>query len=221
MTDGSATEHIFAGNRRIASKTGSSVTYYHPDHLGGLNIATDGAGNKVQTVFYYPYGETRVNTGSVDLHYKFTGKEIDRESGLYYYGARYYDPVIGRFISPDSVVQSPGDPQMFNRYSYAANNPLANIDPTGHSWFSVALNWFSDNVLEPMSAAFAGAVVGTFAGPQVGGMVAGAIMGAYSGNLTNVIVSASISCMMGGLPPPVNMIAQAGLARVFCGEKRP
>ena len=168
-------------------------------------------GNVVQSVFYYPYGETRVNTGSVDLHYKFTGKEIDRESGLYYYGARYYDPVIGRFISPDSVVQSPGDPQTLNRYSYASNNPLANIDPTGHSWFSVALNWFSNNVLEPMSAAFAGAVVGTFAGPQVGGMVAGAIMGAYSGNLTNVIVSASISCMMGGLPPPVNMIAQAGL----------
>ncbi|MDR3565629.1 MAG: RHS repeat-associated core domain-containing protein, partial [Negativicutes bacterium] len=132
VTDSAPTEHIFAGNRRIATKTGSGISYYHPDHLGGLNIATGGTGNVVQSVFYYPYGETRVNTGTVDLHYKFTGKEIDRESGLYYYGARYYDPVIGRFISPDSVVQSPGDPQMFNRYSYARNNPLYYTDPSGH-----------------------------------------------------------------------------------------
>ena len=131
VTDGAPTEHIFAGNRRIATKTGSSTTYYHPDHLGGLNIATGGSGNVTETTFYYPYGETRVNTGSVDLHYKFTGKEIDRESGLYYYGARYYDPVIGRFISADSIVQSPGDPQTLNRYSYASNNPLANINPQG------------------------------------------------------------------------------------------
>ena len=79
-------------------------------------------------------GEKRVNTGSVDLHYKFTGKEIDRESGLYYYGARYYDPVLGRFISADSIVQSPGDPQTLNRYSYCRNNPLLYTDPSGHAF---------------------------------------------------------------------------------------
>ncbi|MEM5795044.1 MAG: RHS repeat-associated core domain-containing protein, partial [Bacillota bacterium] len=51
------------------------------------------------------------------------GQEYDSETGLYYYGARYYDPAIGRFISPDSIVQSPGDPQSLNRYSYCRNNP--------------------------------------------------------------------------------------------------
>jgi RHS repeat-associated protein len=54
-------------------------------------------------------------------------------TGLYYYGARYYDPTIGRFISPDTVVQNYGAPQTLNRYSYALNNPLRYADPTGHS----------------------------------------------------------------------------------------
>jgi RHS repeat-associated protein len=60
----------------------------------------------------------------------FTGQRLD-DTGLYYYGARYYDPTIGRFISPDSIVQSPNNPQSLNRYSYCLNNPLRYTDPTG------------------------------------------------------------------------------------------
>ena len=64
---------------------------------------------------------------------QYTGQESDlAETGLYYYGARYYDPAIGRFITADSIVQDPGDPQSFNRYSYVRNNPLRYVDPTGH-----------------------------------------------------------------------------------------
>jgi RHS repeat-associated protein len=59
-----------------------------------------------------------------------TGQRLDG-TGLCYYNARYYDPTIGRFISPDTVVPSPADPQCFNRYSYCSNNPLKYIDPTG------------------------------------------------------------------------------------------
>ena len=55
-------------------------------------------------------------------------------TGLYYYGARYYDPVIGRFISADILVQSYRNPQALNRYSYTINNPLKYIDPTGLNW---------------------------------------------------------------------------------------
>jgi RHS repeat-associated protein len=171
VTDGAPTVHIFAGSRRIATKTGSSTTYYHPDHLGGLNIATGGTGNVTETTFYYPYGETRVNTGSVDLHYKFTGKEIDRESGLYYYGARYYDPVIGRFISPDSVVQSPGDPQTLNRYSYCRNNPLLYTDPSGHV-FGI------DDLIFIIIGATLGATMSAMTGGNIG---LGALTGAISG----------------------------------------
>jgi RHS repeat-associated protein len=62
---------------------------------------------------------------------KFTGQRLD-STGLYYYNARYYDPVIGRFISPDTIVPNPANPQSLNRYSYCLNNPLRYSDPTGH-----------------------------------------------------------------------------------------
>jgi RHS repeat-associated protein len=62
---------------------------------------------------------------------KFTGQRFDG-TGLYYYNARYYDPTIGRFISPDTVIQSFANPQCFNRYSYCLNNPLKYIDPSGN-----------------------------------------------------------------------------------------
>ncbi|MBI2853077.1 MAG: RHS repeat-associated core domain-containing protein [Chloroflexi bacterium] len=60
----------------------------------------------------------------------FTGQRLDG-TGLYYYGARYYDAEIGRFISPDSIVQSYANPQSLNRFSYVMNNPLRFVDPTG------------------------------------------------------------------------------------------
>ena len=58
---------------------------------------------------------------------------LDPESGLYYYGGRYYDPELGRFISPDPFVPGPGEPQSFNRYSYVGNNPVNYIDPSGYA----------------------------------------------------------------------------------------
>jgi RHS repeat-associated protein len=61
----------------------------------------------------------------------FTGQRLDSGTGLYYNGARYYDPSLGRFISPDMVVPTFENPQSFNRYSYVKNNPLKYIDPTG------------------------------------------------------------------------------------------
>jgi RHS repeat-associated protein len=62
---------------------------------------------------------------------QFTGQRLDG-TGLYYYGARYYDPTIGRFISADTIVQNPADPQSLNRYSYVFNNPLKYVDPSGN-----------------------------------------------------------------------------------------
>ena len=66
------------------------------------------------------------------MFYTFTGQEDDDELGLYNYKARLYDPLLGRFISPDSIVPNPEDPQSLNRYSYCLNNPLKYTDPSGH-----------------------------------------------------------------------------------------
>jgi RHS repeat-associated protein len=64
---------------------------------------------------------------------RYTDQELDAENGLYNYNARLYDPFIGRFISPDTIVPQPFNPQSLNRYSYVLNNPLIYTDPSGHS----------------------------------------------------------------------------------------
>ena len=63
----------------------------------------------------------------------YTDQEYDAESGLYNYNARLYDPAVGIFISPDSIVPDLYDPQILNRYAYVRNNPLIYVDPSGHS----------------------------------------------------------------------------------------
>ncbi len=85
---------------------------------------------------YFPFGTYRetvdYDVNFPDVFYTFTGQEDDDDLGLYNYGARLYDPALGRFISPDSIVPDPTDLQSLNRYSYVRNNPLFYIDPTGH-----------------------------------------------------------------------------------------
>lgn len=133
-TGSACSKYIFAGSQRVALKPvgASEVYYYQPDHLGSSNVVTNQAGTKLQELTYYPYGQTRTNTGSINVNHKYTSQELDGSTGLYFYNARYYDPVLGRFISPDTIVPNPRDPQDFNRYSYVNNNPLNYIDPTGH-----------------------------------------------------------------------------------------
>ena len=70
---------------------------------------------------------------SVSLAYRFTGQRWDGVIRLYDYNARYYDPAIGRFIQPDTMVPEPGNPQSLNRYSYVNNNPVRYTDPSGHA----------------------------------------------------------------------------------------
>jgi len=143
---GKTTKHIFAGSQRICSVTtdyGLSTTnsyYYHPDHLGSSNVITGSTGAQAQYCEYTPYGRLARNEGSDITAYKFTGKELD-QTGLYFYGARYYDPEIGRFITADTIVGEPYNPQSFNRYAYCYNNPVNYIDPSGHLGFLATLIW--------------------------------------------------------------------------------
>jgi RHS repeat-associated protein len=93
---------------------------------------TTGAGWPISSDTYYPFGQEQ-SPPADNNHYKFTGKERDSESGLDYFGARYMSSTMGRFMSPDPLLNSgrPSNPQTWNRYSYALNNPLTIIDPTG------------------------------------------------------------------------------------------
>lgn len=72
--------------------------------------------------------------GGMPTDFGFAGQRYDSSTGLIYMGARYYDPSLGRFISPDAIVQQRNDPQSYNRYAYARNNPLRYTDESGHCW---------------------------------------------------------------------------------------
>ena len=141
--DGTPTclKYIFAGKTRIAAVLGVETFFYHPDHLGSTSVVTDMFGDKVEDVAYYPFGETRQDVGTTPLPNKYTGQELDYETGLYNFGARFYDPEVGRFITPDSVVPNPSNPQSLNRYAYALNNPMRFVDPTGHYYEDSGFDW--------------------------------------------------------------------------------
>jgi len=134
-------------DRLVAQRENTELRYVHQacperrrrDHLTGTSLMTDTNGDSLGTIKYYPYGGAR--SGDVPTDKKFTGQRLD-STGLYYYGARYYDPEIGRFISADTVVPNPANPQSLNRYTYCFNNPLKYIDPTGHQPEIDNGNWF-------------------------------------------------------------------------------
>ncbi len=135
--DGTRTKYFKVGNEMLAAKQTpvadpEKKLFYHNDHLGGVNVITDLSGNKVQLTEYDPWGKVSRSEGNVEPERRFTGQILDPESGLYYYGGRYYDAELGRFISPDIFVQQPKDPQSLNRYSYVRNNPIMLVDPSGH-----------------------------------------------------------------------------------------
>jgi RHS repeat-associated protein len=132
--DGICGKYIYVGNTLLAKKDNAGTLYYHPDHQGSTAVVSKAGGVDVEDIAYYPFGATRQDssTEGTSVSHKYTGQEIDGENGVYNYDARMYDPDMGRFLTPDSIVPSPYDPQSLNRYAYAQNNPVNLTDPTGH-----------------------------------------------------------------------------------------
>lgn len=126
------------GSRRIAMRkvptgTAESQLYYlFSDHLSSTSVTYDVTTGVTQTLRYYPYGRVR-GSDNIPTDRRFTGQRWDATIGLYDYRARFYDPYLNRWIQPDSIVPSPGDPQSLNRYSYVRNNPVRYRDPSGHA----------------------------------------------------------------------------------------
>lgn len=132
IIDNIDTFYIFAGNLRVAMVKDNTPTYFHKDHLGSSTAMTNAQGNIIETAMYMPFGGKRGDTGISVSGYKFTDQELDAESGLYNYDARLYDPIVGRFISPDAIIPNAFYSQSHNRYSYCLNHPLKYNDPSGH-----------------------------------------------------------------------------------------
>jgi RHS repeat-associated protein len=109
------------------------VEYYHTDALGSVRVVTDQSGALVRRHDYFPFGEEYLPQAGADNR-RFTGKERDAETGLDYFGARYYASRAGRFTSVDPALDIEGalvDPQRWNRYACTLNNPLTFIVSAG------------------------------------------------------------------------------------------
>jgi RHS repeat-associated protein len=114
---------------------GAALVYLHGDNLGSASLATSVAGTVLSQQRYAPYGEVRWSSGSMPTDFTFTGQRSGPPGyvgSLTDYVARFYSPALGRFVSADTIVPRPGDPQAYNRYTYVRNAPLHRIDPSGH-----------------------------------------------------------------------------------------
>lgn len=139
------------------------IYYYHGDHLGSSTVISDRFGRNYEHLQYFPYGETWVEEArnQTNLPYKFTGKELDPETGLYYFGARYYDARVGVWVSVDPMLEKylPEakktesnfygiyESKNISLFSYAHSNPIIKLDPDGrltiivHGTFANKENW--------------------------------------------------------------------------------
>ena len=136
-------DYIYAGNRNVArvnfDENGAvqNKSFYHTDHLGSALAMTDETTTVIWNQNYLPFGEPHGGSGNIENSRQYTGKEFEEETGLYYYGARYYHSGLGRFMSVDPAPADPTDPQSWNRYAYVLNNPYKYVDPDGEMSCSV------------------------------------------------------------------------------------
>jgi RHS repeat-associated protein len=122
---GTMLKHYYAGGTRVAMRRGASSLYWMlGDHLGSQAITADANGGKISEVRYYPWGTDRYSAYTSSSTYRFTGQRTEFGFGLYYYGARWYDPYLNRWIQPDSIIPDSYNSQSYDRYAYRIGNSI-------------------------------------------------------------------------------------------------
>ena len=178
---GGATVYVYDALGQLAAEYSTtansspcSTCYLTNDHLGSVRLVTDQSGNVVARHDYLPFGEeiaagaagrgTQWGAWNDSVKQKFTGKERDSETGLDYFGARYYGAALGRWTSPDPMFLASNrlvNPQRWNMYGYALNNPLKYIDPDGQDSMYVVFKDFRPSIfgVRTLALGHAGMVV--------------------------------------------------------------
>jgi RHS repeat-associated protein len=205
--------------------------YYHTDHISSIQAITDDDGHVVRRLDYKPFGE------QIDVAEHIPGPpdEIDRSyqsrehdpSQLYYFGARHYDPIIGRFLTADSVISNPKDGAQHHRYAFSLNNPIRYVDPTGHDVLDVILGVVLIVLLvvvaiillivpgtEPLGAFLGavavGALIGGIAGAVIGGVIAFTLLAEGKISLLDAFRLWSASVLVG-------MLVGAAIGAIYAG----
>ena len=184
-------------------------THYYLDyHLGTTQMELSGGGWPLWQGQFTPFG-MELDNEQTAMHYKFTGKERDAETGLDFFGARYYSSGVGRWMSPDWAEKPEDvpyakmdDPQSLNLYGYVGNNPLSKADADGHCpWCEQA---FEEDVA-PILEKAGGAIeeYGATVTHAIGAFFVAAAASANSGNLTG----SQLSCIACAAAPPLQSSA--------------
>ena len=202
------------------TRRSQSLAYLYQDHLGSTDVVTDASGSLLEDLSYDPHGQRRAPDGrSQDLG-RGEGQITERGFGnhlqldaleVVHMGGRVYDPLLGRFLSPDPFVQTLNSTQALNRYAYVLNSPLSLVDPSG--FFFDEVGDFLEDWWRPLAAIGAAVFVGpaaggllsslgvgtttaAVAGHAIGGAAAGAING---GNLEAAAIGAVAGAAFGGV----------------------
>jgi RHS repeat-associated protein len=191
--DGKILYHISAGDRVVCTFDASNTVfeYYHPDHLHSAEILSDNAGNLYQHYEYSAYGQSRytLSSAAFPISRRYTSQVLDEETGLYFYASRYYDPQLGRFIQPDTIIPQEFNPQAYDRYAYALDNPFRFTDPSGHAGKEVA-DWWEGHVNRVYSSLTEGSESTLYLGTMgtvnsiVGGIVEPLRLGSDAGRVS-------------------------------------
>ena len=128
--------YYYAGGTRVAMRevtsAGSTVSYLFGDHLGSTSITANSSGAYQTELRYKAWGENRFTSGTPPTKRQFTGQIDDSTINLYWYGSRWYDDALGRFIQPDPIIPEPYNSLAYDRYQYVYSNPVRYNDPSGH-----------------------------------------------------------------------------------------
>jgi len=195
------------GLAAIAVKTGNTrIMYYaHTDHLGSLRLLSDANKSIASRYYYDAWGKRTLVSGSHITNRGFTMHEHLDDFGLINMNARLYDPVIGRFLSPDPYVQAPDFSQSYNRYSYAGNNPLVYTDPDGELFWLIPvaigaiMGGYSGYKIAEAKGVTGGNMFWYIAGGAVIGGLAGYAGGAIAGNVASSAIAAGNTAMQSAI----------------------
>ena len=142
--------------------------FHHADGLGSTVALTDSAGIVLERYAYTPFGVGESNTGSTP--WRFTGRRLDAETGLYHLRARDYAPLVGRFVQPDPIGMAGG----INLYAYVGNDPLNATDPSGLVGPAVLVPYLAGGALGALSGGYGGYLQGGWTGAAAGAFVGAA-----------------------------------------------